>query len=66
MFNYNFNEKVNKLIMFYRFWKIPECYIRGNSIKYLRIPDEVIDQVTENEQNNASKYANLCFLLQCT
>ena len=24
-----------------KFWKIPECYIRGISIKYLRIPDEV-------------------------
>lgn len=24
-----------------RFWKIPECYIRGSNIKYLRIPDEV-------------------------
>eukprot|EP01039_Chlorochromonas_danica_P000262 gene262-281_t len=26
-----------------RFWKLPECYIRGNSIKYLRIPDDIID-----------------------
>eukprot|EP01040_Poterioochromonas_malhamensis_P000809 gene809-862_t len=33
-----------------RFWKMPECYIRGNSIKYLRIPDEVIDLVVEEEQ----------------
>lgn len=24
-----------------RFWKIPECYVRGSNIKYLRIPDEV-------------------------
>ncbi|CAN0055778.1 unnamed protein product [Heterosigma akashiwo] len=24
-----------------RFWHLPECYVRGNSIKYLRIPDEV-------------------------
>lgn len=30
-----------------RFWKIPECYIRGSTIKYLRIPDEVIDAVPE-------------------
>lgn len=30
-----------------RFWRMPECYIRGNSIKYLRIPDEVIDLVKE-------------------
>ena len=21
---------------------MPECYIRGNTIKYLRVPDEVI------------------------
>ncbi|XP_020606465.1 U6 snRNA-associated Sm-like protein LSm4 [Orbicella faveolata] len=28
-----------------RFWKIPECYIRGSNIKYLRIPNEVIDMV---------------------
>ena len=28
-----------------RFWKLPECYIRGNSIKYLRIPEDVIDLV---------------------
>lgn len=33
-----------------RFWKIPECYIRGNSIKYLRIPDEVVDLVSEDER----------------
>lgn len=25
-----------------RFWKIPECYVRGNSIKYLRLPDEAV------------------------
>eukprot|EP01067_Filipodium_phascolosomae_P007697 Filipodium_phascolosomae@DN6267_c0_g1_i1.p1 len=30
-----------------RFWKIQECYIRGNNIKYLRIPEEVIDMVKE-------------------
>ena len=34
-----------------RFWKMPECYIRGNSIKYLRIPDEIIDLVSADEQN---------------
>ncbi|CAF1932060.1 hypothetical protein Bca4012_073464 [Brassica carinata] len=25
-----------------RFWRMPECYIHGNTIKYLRVPDEVI------------------------
>ena len=33
-----------------RFWRMPECYMRGNAIKYLRIPDEVIDMVNEDEQ----------------
>jgi len=32
---------------------MPECYIRGTNIKYLRIPDEVIDMVKE-EQNTQS------------
>lgn len=31
-----------------RFWRMPECYIRGNTIKYLRVPDEVIDKVQED------------------
>ncbi|KAH8329359.1 hypothetical protein KR074_008516, partial [Drosophila pseudoananassae] len=33
-----------------RFWRMPECYIRGSTIKYLRIPDEVIDMVKEDAQ----------------
>lgn len=24
-----------------KFWRMPECFIRGSMIKYLRIPDEV-------------------------
>lgn len=24
-----------------RFWRMAECYVRGNTIKYLRVPDEV-------------------------
>lgn len=30
-----------------------ECYIRGSTIKYLRIPDEVIDMVKEDAQTKA-------------
>ena len=33
-----------------RFWKLKECYIRGSTIKYLRIPDKLLDEVKE-EQN---------------
>ncbi|XP_067622260.1 U6 snRNA-associated Sm-like protein LSm4 [Eurosta solidaginis] len=33
-----------------RFWRMPECYVRGSTIKYLRIPDEVIDMVKDDVQ----------------
>mmetsp|Transcript_5131 Transcript_5131/g.6979 ORF Transcript_5131/g.6979 Transcript_5131/m.6979 type:complete len:136 (-) Transcript_5131:229-636(-) len=32
-----------------RFWKLSECYVRGSSIKYLRLPEEVIDNVPEDD-----------------
>jgi len=35
-----------------RFWKLKECYIRGSTIKYLRVPDALLDTVKE-EQNKA-------------
>jgi U6 snRNA-associated Sm-like protein LSm4 len=34
-----------------RFWKMPECFIRGSTIKFLRIPDEVIDNFKEDSSN---------------
>ncbi|ORZ28423.1 hypothetical protein BCR41DRAFT_345259 [Lobosporangium transversale] len=39
-----------------RFWRLTECYIRGSTIKYLRVPDEIIDMVKEeaNRQRLAS------------
>ncbi|KAF8875031.1 hypothetical protein BD779DRAFT_226130 [Infundibulicybe gibba] len=35
-----------------RFWKLKECYIRGSTIKYLRVPDTLLDTV-KDEQNRA-------------
>ncbi|KAF9777915.1 hypothetical protein BJ322DRAFT_1095293 [Thelephora terrestris] len=35
-----------------RFWKLKECYIRGSTIKYLRIPDSLLDSV-KDEQTRA-------------
>lgn len=32
------------------FWRLPEVHLRGNSIKYLRIPDDVLDIVKEDRQ----------------
>ncbi|KAJ8097639.1 hypothetical protein POJ06DRAFT_261967 [Lipomyces tetrasporus] len=33
-----------------RFFRLPECYVRGNNIKYLRVPDEVLDIAREKNQ----------------
>ncbi|EOD19002.1 hypothetical protein EMIHUDRAFT_59131, partial [Emiliania huxleyi CCMP1516] len=38
-----------------RFWRLPEVVIRGNNIKYLRIPEEVIDMVPEEDLSMAGK-----------
>jgi U6 snRNA-associated Sm-like protein LSm4 len=32
-----------------KFWKMPEVFIRGNSIKYIRIPDEILEQANQIE-----------------
>ncbi|RHY95723.1 hypothetical protein DYB37_005524 [Aphanomyces astaci] len=39
-----------------RFWKLPECYIRGNTIKYIRIPDEILDMVVEEDLTKKGKH----------
>ncbi|GAA5985738.1 hypothetical protein JCM11641_007198 [Rhodosporidiobolus odoratus] len=33
-----------------RFWKLPEAYVRGNNIKYIRVAENLIDQVKEQEE----------------
>ncbi|KAJ3029547.1 UNVERIFIED_CONTAM: RNA processing protein [Siphonaria sp. JEL0065] len=33
-----------------KFWRLAEVYIRGNTIKYLRLPDEIIDKVREDRE----------------
>lgn len=37
-----------------RFWRLPECYIRGNTIKYLNVPEEIVDMVKEEEGRQRS------------
>mmetsp|Transcript_6225 Transcript_6225/g.9831 ORF Transcript_6225/g.9831 Transcript_6225/m.9831 type:complete len:159 (+) Transcript_6225:324-800(+) len=37
------------------FWKINECYVRGSTIKYLRVDTKVLDSVDEIEQQNRKK-----------
>ncbi|KAJ3150683.1 RNA processing protein [Geranomyces variabilis] len=37
-----------------RFHRLAEIHIRGSTIKYLRVPDEVIDMVREDARNHHS------------
>ena len=32
-----------------KFWRIAEAYIRGSNVKYLRVPDEVLDLVSKEQ-----------------
>ena len=38
-----------------RFWRLPEVVIRGNNVKYLRIPEEVIGMVPEEDPSARGK-----------
>ncbi|KLO15082.1 Sm-like ribonucleo protein [Schizopora paradoxa] len=32
-----------------RFWKLNEIYIRGSTIKYIRVPEKLLDEVKEDQ-----------------
>jgi hypothetical protein len=34
-----------------RFWRMPETYVRGNTIKYLRVPNEVRHEDDSNSSD---------------
>jgi U6 snRNA-associated Sm-like protein LSm4 len=38
-----------------QFYKLPECYIRGSSIKYLRLPEDALERVPEGDDERAHK-----------
>ncbi|KAF7190226.1 putative U6 snRNA-associated Sm-like protein LSm4 [Pseudocercospora fuligena] len=38
-----------------KFFRLAECYVRGNNIKYLRVPDEVVDTVKEQQAQQQSQ-----------
>ncbi|RFU79306.1 u6 snrna-associated sm lsm4 [Trichoderma arundinaceum] len=39
-----------------KFTRLPEVYVKGNNIKYLRVPDEIIDQVTEQQKGQQGSF----------
>ncbi|KZZ87016.1 Like-Sm ribonucleoprotein (LSM)-related domain protein [Ascosphaera apis ARSEF 7405] len=41
-----------------KFMQLPEVYVRGNNIKYLRIPDEIVDLAREQQQQTQNQNRN--------
>ncbi|EFW17533.1 small nuclear ribonucleoprotein [Coccidioides immitis RS] len=35
-----------------RFFRLPEVYVRGNNIKFLRVPEEVVEIARDQQQQN--------------
>ncbi|KAL1972672.1 hypothetical protein VTN31DRAFT_7086 [Thermomyces dupontii] len=40
-----------------RFFRLPEVYVRGNNIKYLRVPEEILEIIKEQQQQQAQNRA---------
>uniref|UniRef100_A0A915K9W2 U6 snRNA-associated Sm-like protein LSm4 n=1 Tax=Romanomermis culicivorax TaxID=13658 RepID=A0A915K9W2_ROMCU len=41
-----------------KFWRIPEVYVRGSNIKYMRIPDEILDAVKDDGGKELKRSGN--------
>ncbi|KAI6781420.1 U6 snRNA-associated Sm-like protein LSm4 [Emericellopsis cladophorae] len=39
-----------------KFVRLPEVYVKGNNIKYLRVPDEIVDIVSEQQKNQSGGF----------
>ncbi|POR33879.1 Sm-like ribonucleoprotein [Tolypocladium paradoxum] len=39
-----------------KFVRLKEAYIKGNNIKYLRVPEEIIDQVSEAQKGQQGSF----------
>ncbi|KAH6659642.1 hypothetical protein BKA67DRAFT_545199 [Truncatella angustata] len=39
-----------------RFVRLPEVYIKGNNIKYLRVPEDIIDIAKEQQQQQQGQH----------
>lgn len=38
-----------------KFWKMKECFIRGNTIKYMRVPEEIAEKVKEHAEKKRQR-----------
>ncbi|GAA5922574.1 U6 snRNA-associated Sm-like protein LSm4 [Sporobolomyces koalae] len=41
-----------------RFWKLSETYVRGSTIKYIRVAENLVDQVKEQEEEQRRRGNN--------
>ncbi|KAF4587516.1 hypothetical protein GQ602_004209 [Ophiocordyceps camponoti-floridani] len=39
-----------------KYLKLKESYVKGNNIKFLRVPDEIMEQVSESQKNHQSGF----------
>ncbi|RDA95251.1 hypothetical protein CP533_1881 [Ophiocordyceps camponoti-saundersi (nom. inval.)] len=39
-----------------KFLKLKEAYVKGNNIKYLRVPDEIMELVSESQKTHQSGF----------
>jgi len=39
-----------------KFFRLPEVYVKGNNIKYLRVPDEIVDFVKDQQHTSQGGY----------
>ena len=45
-----------------RFWKVSELYVRGNTVKYLQVPDVVLDVVADEKQAREAAVSFFIFI----
>ncbi|KAK2067594.1 hypothetical protein P8C59_001318 [Phyllachora maydis] len=48
-----------------RFVRLPEVYVKGNNIKYLRVPDELIDLVKDQQHGQQNSFRGGRDISQC-
>ena len=39
------------------FWRMPEVYVRGNTVKYLKVPDDILDKAREYDMKRQERRA---------
>ena len=39
------------------FWRMPEVYVRGNTVKYLKVPDDILEKAREYDMKRQERRA---------